>query len=350
MIVKELLKRDNNNIDLVRIVLAAMVIVGHAYKLNRSSGLSQDFIEAFTHFEYFGSLAVKVFFIVSGLVVTNSLMQSRSAKRFLVSRFFRIIPALALVLLVTVIILGPILTTLPIHDYFNNISTWNYLGKNLIMVTQYNLPGVFETNPKGSIVNGSLWTLPFELGCYFVLLAIFMLLKDRGKYIWNLAFLLIVIESLLKNRLLIPNETNSEVYLLPASFAFGSFLAVNKETINIDASSVGSLLVLLLIFRNTPFAHLLFIFTVAVTLLLLSTTSFALKLRPKYDISYGIYVWGFLIQQILIHYLINLNVYIHILFSLLLAILFGLFSYLLVEQPGINLGRSINKKIFNTPN
>lgn len=181
----------------------------------------------------------------------------------------------------TVFVIGPILTTVSIHDYFSDKITWGYLIKNLVMKTQYSLPGVFEANPGGSGVNGSLWTLPYEIACYIVLLAIFLLLKDRGKHIWNLVIGFIILEGFLSTRLFMPGQTNSEVYLLPASFAFGAFLAVNKETIRVDAYFVGGLLLLLIIFRDTSFAPLLFVYTIAIGMLLLSTTNTAMKISAE---------------------------------------------------------------------
>lgn len=64
MLVKDLITRDNNNIDLVRIILSAMVIVGHTYRLSNPGNFHQDIIERLTHFAYSGSLAVKVFLLL----------------------------------------------------------------------------------------------------------------------------------------------------------------------------------------------------------------------------------------------------------------------------------------------
>ncbi|EBO0298771.1 acyltransferase, partial [Salmonella enterica] len=77
MLLSSYLKRDNNNLDLVRIIAACMVIYGHAYAISPQVG-KDDIIHQLIGFDYSGSLAVKIFFFVSGLVVTNSFFSKRN--------------------------------------------------------------------------------------------------------------------------------------------------------------------------------------------------------------------------------------------------------------------------------
>ncbi|HIC6877228.1 TPA: acyltransferase family protein, partial [Salmonella enterica subsp. enterica serovar Aberdeen] len=77
MLVSDFLQRDKNNLDLLRIVCAAAVIFGHSYYLSDAGG-SQDPLKELVGFTYSGSTAVKVFFFISGLLVTNSLVATRS--------------------------------------------------------------------------------------------------------------------------------------------------------------------------------------------------------------------------------------------------------------------------------
>jgi peptidoglycan/LPS O-acetylase OafA/YrhL len=66
---------------------------------------------------------------------------------------------------------------LPLHDYYRSGQTWHYFT-NVVGLINYHLPGVFTHNPKSG-VNWSLWTVPFELGCYAIMgcLMIFKLLR-----------------------------------------------------------------------------------------------------------------------------------------------------------------------------
>ncbi|EMX7263371.1 acyltransferase, partial [Escherichia coli] len=87
--VSDVLSRDNNNLDLIRIVAAVMVIYGHSFFLANNHG-ARELITQFFPFTYSGSIAVKIFFFISGLLVTTSLIRTQSVPKFVISRFFRI--------------------------------------------------------------------------------------------------------------------------------------------------------------------------------------------------------------------------------------------------------------------
>ena len=88
-------------------------------------------------------------------------------------RMLRIVPALAVISIISALILGPVVTTMPLHDYFSAMGTWRYL-LNSFGYTEFYLPGVFGSNPLPDAVNGSLWTIKFELEGYILLALIFL--------------------------------------------------------------------------------------------------------------------------------------------------------------------------------
>ncbi len=158
----------DNNFNLIRILAALTVLIQHAtptatgvmVKLGRQSlGMTP------------ASVAVDVFFITSGFLVTSSLMRSGRLRDFALARGVRIFPALITVVVLTVFVLGPLFTTLPLTAYFNNFGTARYLisGSTAIFGVTATLPGVFGTNPYESVVNAPLWTLPHELRMYAIL-------------------------------------------------------------------------------------------------------------------------------------------------------------------------------------
>src|SRR5260370_27283553 len=105
------LEKRNNNFDLLRLLAALAVIYGHAYSIS-PSGEKRDFIQKVLAFETSGSLAVKFFFLLSGLVVTNSVISNPSLGRFAVSRSLRLFPALIVCVCVCTFALGPATTSL----------------------------------------------------------------------------------------------------------------------------------------------------------------------------------------------------------------------------------------------
>lgn len=77
-------------------------------------------------------------------------------------------PGLAVVILLSVFVMGPIVTSLPLGDYFADAGTWKYLSLIVLAPISNVLPGVFDANPLPYAVNGSLWTLRYEFLAYLL--------------------------------------------------------------------------------------------------------------------------------------------------------------------------------------
>ncbi len=204
--VAEVLARNRNNFDLVRLIAALLVIYGHSFSIVPDSG-ERDFSLALFGYASAG-MAVKAFFFLSGLLVTNSLIEKRSIIEYMVSRIFRIFPALAFVLLASAFVLGPLATALPTGDYFGNSNTYLYIKRQLLMQSwgtqdlgYYNLPGVFADNPYKNNVNASLWSLVVEFYAYCFLAAIYMI-GMLEKRMATVLIALVVLDSLLPVRII----------------------------------------------------------------------------------------------------------------------------------------------------
>ena len=100
------LERNHNNYDLLRLIFAALVIVGHAYALVSPPPIKGDFVIALVGFDYAGSVAVKFFFFLSGLMVTNSLVNQTQLTKFISARLFRIFPGLIGCTLVSILVVA----------------------------------------------------------------------------------------------------------------------------------------------------------------------------------------------------------------------------------------------------
>jgi len=156
--------------DVLRIVAALAVILSHSYPL---SGHTEPFtIHAGTTSFAMGTDAVVAFFVISGFLITMSWQRRSSVRSYVTKRFARIWPGFAVVVLLGILALGPIATTLTARGYFTDHQTWSYLAHTIVMLpVKFVLPGVFTSNPIAS-VNGSLWTLPYEVLCYIGVLVL----------------------------------------------------------------------------------------------------------------------------------------------------------------------------------
>ena len=149
----------NNNFDCVRLIFATFVVISHSYVLTGAS--EGDFLYRATSGQtMFSHVGVAGFFVVSGYLVFESLCRSTSVVDYLRKRVRRIVPALLVMLLITLMVLPVVYdSSIP---YTKNVEVWTYLPRNLLLATQYHIAGVFENNPYPRVINGSLWTIRYD--------------------------------------------------------------------------------------------------------------------------------------------------------------------------------------------
>lgn len=123
---------------------------------------------------------VPTFFCLSGFLVMGSAARVRSLRHYLANRFLRIFPALAVELTLSALVLGPLVTALPLRDYFASPELYSYFG-SLVGRVQFDLPGVFLANPVPNVVNGNLWTVPPEILCYLWMAAMIAMMLSSGR-------------------------------------------------------------------------------------------------------------------------------------------------------------------------
>jgi peptidoglycan/LPS O-acetylase OafA/YrhL len=155
----------DNNFNLLRMLAASSVLISHAYPISVGDGTTEP-LESTLKISL-GTLAVLTFFAISGFFISQSFERRHSFADFWVVRILRIYSALLMVLLLTIFVVGPIFTTLRLGTYYFDNAIWLYLPRNLSLKwLQYDLPGVFRDNPYPAAINGSLWTLFYEVTCY----------------------------------------------------------------------------------------------------------------------------------------------------------------------------------------
>jgi peptidoglycan/LPS O-acetylase OafA/YrhL len=112
-------------------------------------------------------LMVPMFFTLSGFLVTASALRL-APRDYLFNRAARILPALFAITMFAMLVVGPLTTRLSMADYFAGADFWHY-ARNLAGLAYYQLPGVFDANAYPGVVNGSLWTVRWEIGCYVMM-------------------------------------------------------------------------------------------------------------------------------------------------------------------------------------
>ncbi len=156
--------RDQNNFDLMRLAASWSVLFSHCYAL-AGVPLGEPYLGALG-VDTLGGAGVSVFFVLSGYLITDAWLRRKSALQFVFNRLRRIYPALVVCVILTVAVVGPAFTQLDAASYFRHRDTASYLWTMTGWDIRFLLPGVFEMNPLKAAVNGSLWSIKYELMCY----------------------------------------------------------------------------------------------------------------------------------------------------------------------------------------
>jgi len=158
----------SNNFNLIRFISALLVLYSHHFILTNTHTNAEPFSNVGMTL---GSIAVDIFFITSGLLITASYYSRASLLSFAHARVLRIYPALIVCVLFCILIVGTAYTTLSLSEYFSDPKTFKFLKRNSLLLNDitYALPGVFSENHVKNAINGSLWTLPYEVKMYAIL-------------------------------------------------------------------------------------------------------------------------------------------------------------------------------------
>jgi peptidoglycan/LPS O-acetylase OafA/YrhL len=167
----ELSPARNNNFNLLRMIAATAVLVSHAFPLALGSASIEPLQQSLGI--SLGTLSVCSFFVISGYFVSQSFHRKHQILEFIAARVLRIYPGLLAALILTVLIVGPVFTNLSLGAYFARPETLLYIPRNLSLARlQDELPAVFNGNPYPGAINGSLWTLVYEVGCYVMVVGV----------------------------------------------------------------------------------------------------------------------------------------------------------------------------------
>jgi len=324
-------KRDNFLI--IRILAALAVIYGHSFALTVAVG-QRDFVLMYLKKTHIAHEAVSIFFVISGFLVTGSYLNRKKFTTFMKSRILRVYPALIICLLLTVIILGPIVSTYSINEYFSKTQTYTYFLKNLSLIKpDFTLPGVFNEN-RLTGVNGSLWTLPAEIRMYILLGIVGFLGILYKKILFNIVLFLFIVMSIWQPDWVPLISHNDKYFRLAGMFALGVFMYIHKNNIPLH---FGILVVFFLaswISYSSSYFLIVFSFLLAYGVLYFAYVPIV-KNNEKYlmDISYGLYIYAFPIQQLLVYYYPEIRPYPLFWTAALITTLIAILSWKYVEEP-----------------
>lgn len=348
MKISDYLIKNNNNLDIIRLLLASMVVYGHAPCFIDSTGYS-DFFGGILHFTYSGNIAVITFFMISGLLVSNSLFSKKNWKVYLLSRVFRLLPGLIFLSVCTVIICGWFSEKNPLEYIQGGVT---YICKNAMLNIQYVISDVSflrDNHPMNgkyaNTVNGSLWTIPLEFKMYLLMLGIWFISRDiKNDFIIPICLCIGIFYPLMvKESVLGSPET---LYMIPAFF-LGSLLSYYKDRICLNIYFPITLIMISYLIKHEAFSHWCLMLGMTLFFVWLAGCRCVRKYRLPHDISYGVYLWGWPIEQLVGYFMPWLNYYVFILISLACTFFVAYISCVFVEEPSLKCGKKICQYISN---
>ena len=298
-----------NNFGTIRLVAALFVLQGHMRALLGQSSI------LFYH-DGIHAIGVEIFFLIGGYLVTKSWYSDPHPIRYATKRILRIWPPLIVCVLLCAFVLGPLCTKLTLQEYFAAPELWNYL-RNIRLYICYTLPGVFLDNPYPGAVNGSLWTLPIEVFMYLVIGVWFWAVGKCGgrknPHIQQAGSLILMAIGLIfsfvfsgiKGQVVYGTPVDQMAILVPY-YILGSVYAifVPQKVLNLPAA--------VCLFLATNGFLGVSVFHSWIRMLVLSYLIFSLAFAtpvlqlPKWmEISYGIYLFGFPIQQLVVEFAVQ---------------------------------------------
>ena len=334
--------------DFLRIALAASVIWFHSFVVIGQ----MDELRATSAWFYVYSI-MPMFFALSGFLIAAS-AQRLNLSNFLLNRGLRIVPALVVEICISALVIGPIFTAVSYREYFSSPVFWHYFT-NIVGWIQYKLPGVFISLPSAGVVNQSLWTIPFEIGCYVLIsLVIVFRLAGRLWLIISLAAALLILPVIAQavGFVGVDGKTASTAmnYLLftRGAVLFPSFLLgaiAYFLRYHIPASTSG--LVCCIVFcsivsivgrdewKEYYLLNLISIPALAYLTVLIGIIPMPrVPLYSKGDYSYGVYLYGYPLQQTLVSLFPKLNSWLPFFTaSMIVATVWAAISWHVIEKP-----------------
>lgn len=320
----------------LRIALAIAIVCWHTVGICYGKGVEE---QVWTTLIGRGAASLlPMFFALSGFLVMGSALRTRSLTTFMTFRVLRILPALSTEVILAAVLVGALATKFPLSHYFRDPNFFLYLF-NIAGHIVFELPGVFVSNPL-STVNASLWTIPPEIACY-LFLALAMLSGAYARltvYVGTLAALIGLDIFASQSGIKQPIGDFGQQYHLFLCFVVGNLAFHLRYRIPCSALlCVGSAAVGLWLVCRPGYINFIGLVCLTYCTIYLGTLKMPeLPLFSRGDYSYGIYLYGFPIQQLVVLFLPGLRTwYFNLAIALPIIVAFAMLSWHCVEAPAL---------------
>ena len=329
----------DNNFNLLRLVLAALVIVSHAPELV-DGDKHRELLTRVFHTISFGDLAVDGFFLLSGFLIVQSWDRRPALLHFMKNRILRIYPAFIVASLISVFIVGPLVASSSryLAEVVPQEVFWRALTLRIPMGGR-----AFAGLPYSSL-NGAMWTIAYEFRCYMLVAFLGTCGVVRRRWSWLLITAIVSLIHAGGLTLLIGERANASAKArLLAFFLVGGCFYLYRDRIRYANGRVllGVLVVFLCLFNmRTTRVALLFPGAYVLFFVAFFRSPILARFRSYPDVSYGLYLYGWPMQMVFQWYLPSFSPWLLLPLVLGSAGLLGTLSWYLVEKPFLSLKRA----------
>jgi len=336
--------KRNNLFDLMRIIAAYAVMYSHYHAFVK---IPEPMVFGIVSV---GTLAVIVFFSISGYLITYSYLNSKDNLEYLFKRCKRIFPALFFCSIFMVYFICPV---------FGNGNAIKYItSKNALLTfidyatlgwVPIDTNGFASTYMHRNSLNGSLWSLGYEFTAYILL----MLILDKKNFMklkMLISTAICIIIAYISNQLKVPADirhfindnfilfssvARGSLYFIP--FAVGSLLALTRDWWNLAKVKIFLVafgIVIIFLFSKKTITDTAFFFSIPFIILPIAVSFKDRLVNGRFDISYGLYIYAYPIQQIVANEL-SLSFWSGLLVSIVITTSIAIASWTFIEKPAI---------------
>lgn len=327
-----------DNIGPLRLMAALMVVLGHS-NLGGAGTWPYDPVHAVLPQAYVHVVGLMFFFMISGFLITYSYQRQPNLLRFLRARFLRLWPALFICVCAWAFLLGSLLSEVPLRDYFSfgrSDSPYLYVWRNARLFNLQNvLPGLFRSNPVPIQVNTPMWSIPVEAQMYLWVAAAGVLRLLRLP--WSTSIAIALVLGMLIGWPMLHGAPPTLDWVVRGFFGAGAIACLLRERLPVSTGIMVTLVLACLVASRTIHALPFLWIAVGYFVLWIAYVPTLPKIPFGLDVSYGVYLWGWPVQQSLVH-LTGVDEPL-LLFAMTAPIVLalGTASWLCIERPALKL-------------
>jgi peptidoglycan/LPS O-acetylase OafA/YrhL len=341
----QVLDPRNNALNALRLAMAAEVIVWHSFAVTGRIAPTAPVRQLL-----FG-VGVDGFFAISGFLVTRSWLNNPRIRDYLVARTLRILPGLYVCLAVTAFVFAPIGVAIqggPAAHLLLSGAPFEYVVENsAIAVLKFDVGGTPTGIPLPGMWNGSLWTLIYEVLCYVGVLVLGVVGLAHRRWTSAVVFALAVLLAACLPPMIFPGVWSNEqcIARFAIMFAAGALMYQWKDVIPARWSLVAVSVVIVLAAGLLPDYRLIGGLPLAYALIVSGALIHNKYLRLPTDLSYGVYIYAFPTQQLLvISGLGGLHPIVFALIATIATLPLAALSWFLIEKPALALKSRLKRK------